>query len=208
VAEVELSWGGTKRLSAADFRPIAREELALRGGALELNPRSLQPQAGLELCFGCAEGPALRAGIGFAYVRGPLVLGLDASYLRGALDTGAFEGEQNGIVGGPFVGWRWFPGPVTLAAWVGVELRYAWQRMSRHDAERARAAGLDWSDARVAGGIGPRLGLGLSLPLGRQWTITVAVAGTALFRRETDGKATAIRVRGLLSPTLGLGYAF
>ena len=38
VAEVDLSWGGTRRLSARDFRPITHEEFVVRGGVIEFRP--------------------------------------------------------------------------------------------------------------------------------------------------------------------------
>jgi hypothetical protein len=209
IAQVDLSWGGTKTLGDDDFRSISREELAARGGRVELRALRLEPQLGAELALRGADGPAARAGAAFGWAYGSLVLALDAGYVGGTVDTAGTTGASHALRGGPSIGWRTSRGRWTASISAGIEMRQVWQRLDRRDADRARAAGLPATITASHRAIGPRAGLRASVPLGYHLSLGVDVSMTALVRPElADEASTTMALHPVLSTTLGVSYAF
>jgi hypothetical protein len=208
VALVDLPWGGRRVLKKRDFRPVAREELATRGGVLELRRGHVGPYAGAEVALRGPEEAAVRAGALISYNVGAWLFAVDLGYVGGGLSTTEFEGNSRALVGGLGVARRWFYKQLTVALMGGLELRQAWQQFSRRDAERAEAAGLPASEKHRPGALGPRLGVRLSLPLALGLSTTLEVGGTALLRRELTKSDPPIVLHPVIFSTLGLGYAF
>lgn len=210
VATVDLSWGGTRRLAARDFRPVAREELGLRGGALELRPRRLEARGGAEIGIGGVVPIAVRATLGGAYERGRLGGAVELGYAGGAVATAGLTGWSDSLVGAAGLRARLLLGPVGLTAEAGVELRYSLLRLQRRDAERAAAAGLPTDDSRALLALGPRAGLHLLVPLGHHLSLMTSAWLAALFQREepAPGADAVIGVRPVAQLTMGLSHAF
>jgi hypothetical protein len=209
VASVDLSWGGTRRLGSADFRPLAREELVARGGRLELRPWRIAPLAGVELAIGAAEQPALRAGVAFAYNRGALGFELEVAYTSGAVVTTGLSGWEHGVAGSPMLVGRLFRGRLTLEGLMGLDARYSWERLTRAEASRVVAAGLNPTEHRSFGALGPRVGARLGVSMGHNVIAMAAGSFSALFRPE-EGSAgpTGLAFHPLFVLTVGVGYAF
>jgi hypothetical protein len=209
VATVDLSWGGHRRLTEKDFQPISREELALRGGRIELRARRVEPRLGVEFGPGSELPVALRTGAALAFSHGELEWGMEVAYLGGPSSIAGWQGTEQAITGGPSLGFRQFFGRWTLLATLGIELRYSWQRLERLDRQRVEQAGFGATEARTFGSIGPRAGLQLALPLGHHLTGSLGVSAIGLFRREeaAPGSAhTAFRPAAFI--TAAVGYAF
>ncbi len=209
VASVDLSWGGTKRLVDSDFRPMAREELARRGGHIELHPLRVDARFGGEFAPGSSDALALRAGGAVTLVSGHLEYELDMAYVGGPFSSGAFDGGVHSIAGGPNIGLRTFFGRLTLLAFVGGEIRYSWEHLARVDAARASAGGFAATENRSFASAGPRAGLRVALALGGDWSASWTGSFTALLRNEAgkDGEAQ-IALYPLLGTTLAVGHAF
>ena len=209
VASVDLSWGGRHTLADADFSPIAREELVARGGQVELRRKRIDALAGVEFAPGSAEGPALRVGPVLSYARGLLAAELDAAYVGGAFSSPAFNGRVNSIAGGPALSLRFWLGRIALAATVGAELRYSWERLVLVDSSRAAQAGFATEEDRSFASVGPRGGLRVKVSLGHNMTAGLSAVFTGLFRRElNDQMASVVAFHPLLSVAAGAGYAF
>jgi hypothetical protein len=208
IAEVELPWGGAAHLGERDFRPVANEELVARGGRLELHAASVAPVVGLELAPLGAATWAARVGVAGGWARGALALALELDYLQGDAHTAGYEGQERAVAGAALVGVRGFVGRATLSLFVGPELRWTWQSLTRLDAARLAAAGLPTNGSRSGGGIGPRAAIVLAIPLGRRWSALVGVAATALVERESAGGSAALSVSPLVSATVGVAHAF
>jgi len=208
VADVELPWGGSARLTERDFRAVAHEELVARGGRLELHAASVTPLIGFELAPIGAATWALRVGATAAWSRGALALAVEGAYAGGDAATTGYAGAQRAIIGALYVGVRGFVGRATAALLVGPELRWTWQSLTRLDADRVAAAGLPASDDRSGGGIGPRAVATLAVPLGHRVAASLALGATALVARQTSGGGASLGVQPLVSATAGVGYAF
>jgi hypothetical protein len=201
VALVDLPWGGRRRLAAQEFRPIARAELVARGGHVELRPFRIEPLLGVEVA-GRPAFPAWRTGLGFSFSRGLLELQLSASYLVGQGIIGQEPSQgPNGLVhsvsGGPSLGVRFFRGRLVLAAIVGLELRYSWQRPDDNVCPPG---------ACRFGSAGPRVGVRFMVALGHHLTLDFSPHALALFR--FDYLTQKIVSRPIASLGLGLGYSF
>jgi len=208
VANVDLTWGGRQRLTEKDFQPISREELALRGGTIDLRVRRIEPLAGVELAPGSEQPVAVRAGAVFAWSRGNLGLELEAAYVGGTSTTAGLEGNEQSITGGPAVALRQFYGPWTLTGTLGLELRYTWQRLSRPDAQRVNEAGFNTSEHRSFGSIGPRAGIRAAFPLGNHFSGSLGAWAAGLFRREEGAGPARTVLRPSISLAASVGYAF
>ena len=209
VAEVDLSWGGHRVLSDGDFRPVAREELVARGGALELRPFRIEPRAGLEFSPGSALPLAMRTGAAFGWGRGAVALGFELAYLGGAVDTRGYDGDAGALAIDPVLSLRGFAGPLELAASAGFELRWTWQHLVRRDASRVTMAGLAASEDTGGGSAGPRAAVGMGVPLGHHLTATLAASYALLATRETQGTgATSLATESVVGVTSGVAFSF
>ena len=209
VASVDLSWGGRHTLGDRDFSPIAREELVARGGHIELRRSRIDAQSGVEFAPRSGEGPALRVGPVLSYARGLLALELDAAYVHGAFSSPEFNGQVHSVAGGPALSIRFHLGLCTLAAMVGVELRYSWEHLVRIDAARAANAGFATEQDQAFASGGPRGGLRFTLPLGHHMTAGLLTTLAGLLRREATAEgAGAVAFHPVVSVSAGVGYAF
>ncbi|MBI5545191.1 MAG: caspase family protein [Deltaproteobacteria bacterium] len=209
VAEVDLGWGGVRELTSDDFRPVSREQLAARGGGLELRPWQLGPHVGAELRFGGAEEVALQAGAELSWRRGALIAGVDANFVTGTVSTAAFGGQQRALTGGPYVGYQLHLSPISLAADAGLEMRWAWLHLERAEADRLRAASIPVDERRAYGAIGPRVGVRLSLPLAARLSISLEGSASLLLRREVSSDGTAeIAARPVVCPRIAVAWSF
>ena len=209
VATVDLSWGGNRRLTEKDFQPISREELALRGGRIELRAWRVEPRLGAEFGPGSELPFAVRTGAAMALSQGALEWEVEAAYLGGPASIAGWRGNEQAITGGPSVAFRQFFGRWTLSATLGIELRYSWQHLERQEAGRAQEAGFAATESRGFGSVGPRAGLRLALPLGHHLTGSLGISALGLLRRE---EATAGSRRTVFRPaaftSAAVGYAF
>jgi hypothetical protein len=209
VASVDLAWGGTKRLTSDEFRGIAREELARRGGTIELRPLRIDGRVGVELAPAAGDRLGLRAGAALAYASGSFEAEIEAAYVGGPFSSTAFDGGVHAIAGGPSVGLRSVVGRVTWLGFVGAEIRQSWEQLERASAARASAAGLPATENRSFFSAGPRAGGRAALALGGDLSASITVYFTGLLRREIDETGAAGTV---LHPVLGgglaIGYAF
>lgn len=209
VATVDLSWGGKRRLTEKDFQPISREELALRGGRIELRTRRIEPRLGVEFGPGSELPFAARAGAAIALSQGVIEWEIEAAYLGGATSVAGWQGLEQAITGGPSVGFRQFFGRWTLSASLGIELRYSWQHLERLERLRVEQAGFLATEGRSFGSVGPRGGVRLALPLGNDLAASLGISAIGLFRREealAGSRRTVFRPGAFISAAVG--YAF
>jgi hypothetical protein len=209
VASVDLSWGGTKRLAQGDFRRIAREELARRGGHIELRPMRLEARLGGELSPGASDALAVRVGGAFVYSASVLELELEAAYVGGPFSSSAFDGGVRSVAGGPNLGVRILSDRLTLVGFAGAEVRYSWEHLARVDAARANAAGFPSAGSKQFASAGPRVGARATLALGGDWSASFTGSFTALLRREAEGDGDPqTALHPVVGATFAVGYAF
>jgi hypothetical protein len=96
-AIVDLSLGGKRQLTMASFRRVAARIGVSRGGAFYERHRFGAGVAS-ELCFGCAESAAIRAGIEYRYLFRRLVLSAHLAYGGSRMQTSNFGGENHAVI--------------------------------------------------------------------------------------------------------------
>lgn len=202
VAQIDLSWGGTRVLAAADFRPISREELAARGGRLELRTHRVEAALGGHHLPG-AEETVLAAGLGWASVHGRLVVGLAARFIGGSVATSSHEGRTLGGSLRGRLGVRTFLERGTLEGFLAAELRAARQRTRRRDGTP------ETERDQFQGGVGSQAGFRVGLDLGAHTSLFAEVALGIVIQRQLDraeDRGRVVEAAGELA--VGVGYAF
>ncbi|HEU4410165.1 MAG TPA: caspase family protein [Polyangiaceae bacterium] len=192
-AELVLAKGEWRKLEAREFRPVAEEVLARKGGAVVARPNEL----GLSLG---AFGSRLASVGGLAalsYRRRP------GDWALGVRAFGAYGGERAGVHevrvalagGGVSLDHVIALGATTLRAGVGANAALVDQRRERRDAGRLARAGYDAREASRALAAGPELHLAVDAPVGDAYFVGAQAAGELLFARFGDAVAPAFGAR-------------
>lgn len=202
VAQVDLSWGGDRRLDAGDFEPISREALAARGRNIELRDQRIEASIAAARLPGAAETALAIAG-GWAAIRGRLVLGVELRLAGAAVRTSTHDGSSLGGGVRGRVGLRGFWERGTLEAFVAAEARLALQKTSRSD-------GTPQSDReQQQRGVAAHLGFRLAVALGGNMWLFGEIAGGAAIQRQLDREEPAgVVVEPSAELGLGVGYDF
>jgi len=208
VATVDLSLGGRRQLVEKDFQPISREELALRGGHIELRSHRFEPRVGVEYGPRSALPFALRTGAALVLTQGDLEWEFEAAYVGGSASITGWQGTEQAVSGGPGITFRQFFGPWMLSEALGVELRYSWQQLERLDRRRVEEAGFTGTQSRSFGSGGPRAGVRLALSMGNHWTGSLGLTSIAFFRREASADSARTVFRPTFFGEVAVGYAF
>jgi Caspase domain len=191
--ELVLSRGEWRKLEPREFRPIAEEALARKGGAVVTRPNELAPS------------------LGVASSRLASVGGLAAiSYRRrfddwalGARAFGTYGGERAGVndvrvalAGGGFsLDHVIALGPTALRAGVGANATLVDQRRERRDADRLERAGYNARETSRAFAAGPDLHLAVDAPVGDAYFVGAQAAAELLFARFGDSLGPAFGAR-------------
>jgi hypothetical protein len=211
VAEVDLSKGGTARLSAGDFHEVKREELVARGGWLELRRSRWRVSAGGELASSRPEQPAATLSGGYVRFSGPWFRELDVGGGSGKLDGDRWLGTARTLALAGLAGRRWRVGQLELAVGAGLELRHGWQSVERRDPERYAQVGLPTTASLDYGAAGARGVLRLDVPIGADASLSFELGGLAMLRRELDsggGGGHHVASAFFMSPSLAYVHAF
>lgn len=209
VSLVDLSWGGRRRLVEGDFRPVAREELVARGGEVEVRGLRVEPRVGVEQAWRSTRTVGWVAGLAFARTLGAFELELAAGYVSGAANTPAWRGREQSLLVVPGFGRRWFLGPVTASASLGLDFRLSWQRLAPEESVRAGAAGFATEVQRRYFALGPRLAARASIPVGERLSLAAGASATGLARRELSGSGQRrLSVAPTTNVTFGAAFTF
>ena len=208
--EVDLAWGGGRRVLDSEFRALAREELAARGGQVELLPWHAGVRAAFESLVTGATPAGFAVGLEAARGMGRLVLAADLGFCGAPVETPGFGGWRNAVAIGASVGLRGHAGPLQLTGALGGQLRVTWEGLSRPEAARFEAAGLPSHEEHSWLAGGPRASLEVALPLGHQLDIAALAGVTALVQRDltADGGGYTLEVRPLVITGLALRRRF
>jgi len=208
VAQIDLSGGGRRALSAQEFRQMRREELVARGGRIELRHFEADLRAGVEVVPATGARPALNTALSLTWARGALVLELALGYSVGAEQLALLSGWQHAITGRAAIGLRLFFGRVTLVPTLGLAARYSFQRLSPRDPTRASAAGLLEGSDHQGGELGPDLGLRVAISLAHHVVLAPLVSFSGLLRRELGADGDSTVFHPVITLALGVGYVF
>jgi hypothetical protein len=200
--EVALSAGEARVLHTADFRAVAEEQLAAKGGAFVLRPNEL----GVELAVGATRLETLGGSVAVRYARSwehwAVSLGV-----TGGLGTQSTSAENVALASigiDAVVEQRWRLGPLRLGAGLGAEADVIWQTLTRADAARVAAAGYPTTQHYVGAAPGPIAAVHLRLPLGQVAWLEIAARGGVLFGDLNGGAGAVWTVRG----GVGMGVSF
>jgi hypothetical protein len=200
--EVTLAPGETRALAAADFRAIASEELASKGGEAVLRPEELS----LEWGVGTSRLARFseRQGLRYAHSWGTWAIGVGASFGLGGDTTSANAVRVTTLGGNATIERRWRTGAWTFGLGLGGEADVVWETLTRNDAARLAAAGYPTTQRYDALAPGPlvegRVRLGITP---RVWT-ELGLRGSVLFP-DLGGSVGALWGA---SAAVGVGVSF
>jgi hypothetical protein len=203
-----LSWGGSRTLVDRDFRPVAREELVARGGTLQMRPWNVGGAIGVAWAPASAELPGLAGVVGFRRALGRLQWGGDLELAWSPLSTGDFGGTELAVGVAPALGVRVLWRRVELSLDVALELRLAWEQLTRREAARFAMAGLPTSEPRTFLEGGPKPQLLVAIPVGRQLMFTATTALGLFVRSEGTASANHVALHPVLSLLFGVARPF
>jgi hypothetical protein len=191
--ELVLARGEWRTLGPREFRPVAEEALARKGGAVVARPHDLGLSVG-----GFGSRLATVGALAAASYR----LRLD-DWALGARAFGAYGGERAGVNdvrvalagGGVSLDHVVSLGATSLRAGVGANAALVDQRRERRDAGRIERAGYDARGASRALAAGPDLHLAVDAPVGDAYFVGAQAAAELLFARFGDSLAPALGAR-------------
>jgi caspase domain-containing protein len=191
--ELVLAKGEWRALVPREFRPVAEEALARKGGEIVARPHELGLSLGAFRSRLASAGA--RAAASYRYRVDDWALGARA--------FGAYGGERAGVhdvrVAIAGVGAhvdRVVPlGATTLRAGLGAAASLVDLRRERRDADRLERAGYDARETSRALAVGPELHLAIDAPVGDAGFVGARVSAELPFARFGDA----------LSPTFGAG---
>ncbi|MBK6694711.1 MAG: caspase family protein [Myxococcales bacterium] len=194
-AEVTLGRGEERTLGPSDFRDVALETLAQKGGAVIVSPNELEalyaPAVQLEL------GLVQRGFLRYHRRFDGWAMGVGVHGAVGRMDTAARRVDEKTAGASLNIEWRGAIGPITLRAGGGPVLEWIGQRLERIDAERASAAGLVTSESKSA------VGAGLGALLRASWR----VAGPLFMSVGADGASLLVPTTSGTEPRFTIGAA-
>jgi Caspase domain len=184
IAEVTLPWGGEARVGPRELHARSYQEVALKGGIVQLRRFRLRAGATIE--------SAPLSGMGFLPAGtlvgggkiGPVELGV-----RFAAGSRSFDAVDTHITAtvfeaGAFAAWEWPLRFLDLRAWVALDVARWWEKLSGA-ADREN----------VVPAVG--LGAGLRLPLSARLFAEAGIEGRALFPEiQGQGREARVTARG------------
>jgi hypothetical protein len=197
-AEVQLSLGDRRSLTAGDFRPVAEEVLAEKGGELRLRPHEI------EVGGGVAIGNGARLFAGYAFEGGPWAAAAELEAATSGRTTPANQVRERWLGGTLRLERRWSRDRWRLRLGVGPALQWVEQRVQRLDADRVTLAGYPPERQFNALAAGGALLVGLRRELTPWLWVELGVRGSGLVARSHDG----LQLRQDTSAAAGAGLAF
>lgn len=182
IAEVVLAYGGERRLATPDFRSVRYEELALRGGVVELHPWSLAVGYGLAVEW-VRDAPVLRHGaaLGLRYRPGRWGLGLEVAAGYAAYEGAHHEVEEVDARAELLAGLTLAVGWARLRLEAGPVVAYVHQRRQRTEHERLALVGLDPGvEERDSVGGGAAVLATFEIPISARFALDVGAGGSVL----------------------------
>ena len=200
--EVTLARGETRTLTGADFRSIATEQLASKGGEVVLRPNELSLGAGLRTSRLASFGGEVR--LEYAHSWGPWALGIGLAAAEETETTSAEHVRLDTLGGEATLERRWRKGPWTLSLGGGAEVDLVWEKLTRTDAAIVALAGYSTTHSYEALAPGPLLvARGRYSFTPKLWT-ELSVRGSLLIP-ELDGSVGALW-GGQLGAGVGMSF--
>ncbi len=204
VAEVDLPYGGQRKLTTRDFRQQQYEQVARRGGLLELHPS--QMLLGYHMRLDALPSVwAVRHGLDLGYrnrwdswwLGGSLIL------QGGSYTHGLHESEEWTAEGSVLFGWRNYIGVTELHLGLGPSLTYIYQHRQRSDHERLKNLGLDAAEGTTnhALNVGGTMDARWFIPIVDRWSAYINARGQLWLARMQDADGESLE----LVPSLGFG---
>ncbi len=211
VAQVELPFGGTRILREADFIDRPYQDLARRGGRIELHPNRLAVGFSLvadRLPGGWVTSQGLRASYTWT---------IDTDFDVGAVfqlgfarsDGPPMEQRDTHLGLAVHLGWSLQLGPIRLRLAVGPEGRLGVQERARTDGAKLDGVAIAHAnERRTATGIGGSAWIGLEFPLAERVAVRLGLRGSIIAFRIANGSGTRLRAVAGSGGGLEVGFRF
>lgn len=162
--ELTLARREVRQLGAADFREVAEERLARKGGDLVLRPNEID--VGFGGVYGSFREPGYGARLGYFHNEGGLGFGVRASGFRATSRARAYDLQLEGGDLRALVEYRWNLGHFALRVGGGPIGALLAQSRTRRDAGRLEQAGYTERQSASAFGLGAGVFGGARVALG------------------------------------------
>jgi hypothetical protein len=201
-AEIALATGETRTLDVSDFRHVAEEQVASKGGSLDLQPDEL----GVEFGAGASRIEDFGGGVGVRFARRFDHWALSFSLGAGLGDqhTPAENVHTASVFGDAVLERRIRLGSPILGVGLGVEVLAVRQTLERTDAAQVMLGGYPTSEEHFAWAPGPIGLVRLREPLGKGFWVDVEGRGGVLLTTFGSSIGPLWTVRG----GVGAGFDF
>jgi len=200
---ISLGRGEKRGLSAADFRAVAPEVLAAKGGELLLRPYDVRLTAGPVLST--LSGLTPRLGLGLGLQLSELALDLRLGATSGKRNVGANDVDVRALDAGLTLDWVVVAAaPLQLRFGAGPALLGVVQTIQRSDPGSLTALGLDLEQRHTALAVGGGARAAARYVFGERWFFELDVRGAVLGVRRGAGVSALYGA----SSDLSAGLAF
>ena len=200
--EVTLSRGQKRELVMSEFREVAEEQIASKGGEIVLRPNELSIEAGFGVSsIADAEGTAH---LGYAYLFDAWALGFGPRAGYGVQHTPASNVTISQVCFEATLERRFRLGGPVLSLGAGAATDFTWQRVERSDAARVAIAGYPTVATFTAFAAGPLVVARLRLPLGTRMWMEGALRGELL----ATNFGASLGPLWVTTASAGMGFSF
>ncbi len=211
VAEIELPFGGLRKLTLGDFKDRPYEQLARRGGLFELYPNIL----GCGYLIRYERFPSnwmLRHGPRFflEHSLGDWAIGLETGVTFSNDEQVAYRTDEIAIGTRGVIARRVGMGATTLGLGLGAGISVLIQNRSRSDSDRLNQGGIEIPPDISHTTIAPTAGIHVDwqVPLGHGFLGSVYIRTDFSFLRMADDNETSWRITPAIGTGIGLGTRF
>ena len=208
MCEVDLPWGGREVINPGRFTRVDYQRLALRGGRISIHNWLLSAGYRTEVVPSTNSSFGHGGQISAGYSLGNLLIDLQASFTWAPIDYTRFTGSEYRLGLRPSVNIVMGMSRYNFRLGLGLAIQPTWQHLIDRDAERLKAAGMEYEENHQSLGLGPQLIAGFSTAIFSFTALLVEITYTPLWIHGIEGDDAELGIHHSLGLGVGISRAF
>jgi hypothetical protein len=209
ITQVDLPWGGADTIRPEQFTNVEFQQLAVRGGRIELHNWMFSADYSTEVLVTEGARWAHGSNLSIGYAFGNLLAELRLAVLYASLAYLRYTGSELRLGVRPTLSYGFGNHRYTARFGLGLSIEPTWQFLDHLEAERLKAAGMRYEEYFTSTGLGPHFVANLSIALFAFTTAHLELSYTPLWIHTwTENDDKELTMRHALGLNIGLGYAF